>query len=539
MRKYILYITFTALISAVLSSCASDWTDRNPSTALPRELALGNRTEAFAALNGMMDAVQGTSAFNSWYGSRFIVHGDVRGDDMQATTDAARTAPSYMMQHTVHNAPTLWIQPYRAINRANSLIFALEDMDELPGADEAFVNDMIGQALTVRALAHFDLLRMNALPYTVGGPDALGVPLIITPQDPRYPPARNTVGEVYAQILIDLQDAIGMMFTRAQRTDNNIIPNSPYRSGTISGWFDVHSAMALLARVHLYMGNFPEAYRVATQVIAQVNALPGRGLGELRLGADGFIADWQTQIASEILFEIVNWNQADWVDRESIGYIYNEAGYGDGIMTQAFINLMETYFADDLRWGVMLPSRRDPNATRAWNIIIPANADQGIAADTIWNRVFINKYPGRGHAGLNNVPILRLSEMYLIAAEAAYQNNNPTSAARYLNAIVLRGNPNATPVAPADANLDRILKERRVEFVGEGHRFFDLMRNDRPVVRFTNDGEDPELNDAGWHLALMPSARSFDVRYWRAISPIPVAEMNANPNMVQNPGYGQ
>ena len=516
-------MTLTVLMSAVILSSCSDWLDRNPSTALPRELAISNRAEAFAALNGMYNAVQGTAAWNSWYGSRFIIHGDVRGDDMQASRTGGRATVTYQMQYTLANAPTLWIQPYRAINRANSLIFALEELGGLPDADDAFVDDLIGQALTVRALAHFDLLRANALPFTVAGRDGLGVPLIITPQNPANPPARNTIGEVYDQIVADLLEAIDLMFDSRS--------NIPPYQGTqfINGWFTTWSARALLARVYLYMGNFTEAYNLATQVIAG----SGRQLAEFTLNDDGFIENWQAQIAREILFEIVSFNQANWVDRESIGYIYNEAGYGDAIMTQAFINLMETYFADDLRWGVMLPSRLDPEAEQAWNIIV----GEGASADTIWNRVFINKYPGRGHAALDNVPILRLSEMYLIAAEAAYQLSNPTSAAQHLNAIVLRGNPNATPVAPADANLDRILKERRVEFVGEGHRFFDLMRNNRRVIRFTNDSDDPALNDTGWHLPLSLTARNFDVTDFRAILPIPEAEMNANPNMVQNPGY--
>ena len=532
MKKNILYITLVVFMSTtMLSSCAGDWLDREPSTALPREIAITNLGEAFAALNGMYDAVQGTSGWNSWYGSRFIVHGDVRGDDMQARAAAMRSGPTYLMQYVAGTAPTLWIQPYRAINRANNLIQILEETDEILGLTDAVRDDMIGQALAVRALAHFDLLRLNARPYTAtpitidgnisGGRNGLGVPIITIPPAALDTPARNTIGEVYDQIVADLLKAIDLMF----EDRSNILP---YRGATfIRGWFNAWSAKALLARVYLYMGNFTEAYRFSTEVIAG----SGRSLGEFTLNPDGFIDDWMGQIRSEILFEIVNYSTDDWVDREAIGYLYAEAGYEDAIMTQAFINLMETYYADDLRWGVMLPSRRNPDASRPWNIVIPANADQGIAADTIWNRVFINKWHGRGDVRLSNIPILRLSEMYLIAAEAAYQNNNPTSAAAHLNAIVLRGNPDATPVTPADANLDRILQERRVEFVGEGHRFFDLMRTNRRIVRYN------DATDIGWHLPLSLTARNFDNTYFRAILPIPEAEMNANPNMVQNPGY--
>ena len=533
MKKNILYITFAVFMSAVtLSSCSSDWLDRSPSNALPRESAITSLSEAFAALNGVYNAVQGTATFNSWYGSRFIAFGDVRGDDMQARGPGLRTTVAYQMQFNLGNSPSLWIQPYRAINRANSLISILEEVD-VPGVTDAVRDDMIGQALAIRALAHFDLLRDNARPYTAptiatptgpsGGRNGLGVPLIITPQSALNPPARNTIGEVYDQIVKDLLNAIDLMFE-----DRSGIP--PYRGATfIRGWFNTWSAKALLARVYLYMGNFAEAYRLAVEVIEG----SGRTLAQFTLDQERtihgetiqVIADWQAQIAPEVLFEIVNWDMNNWVDRESIGYLYAEAGYEDAVMTQAFINLMKTYYPDDLRWGVMIPSTG--TVARPWNI----TTGEGANAVTVRNRVFINKYPGRGDIRINNIPILRLSEMYLIAAEAAYHLSNPTSAAKYLNAIVLRGSPNATPVAPADANLDRILQERRVEFVGEGHRFHDLMRTNRRVVRHTGDA------DRGWHMALTPGAMNFDNTYFRAIWAIPETEINANPNMVQNPGY--
>jgi len=119
----------------------------------------------------------------------------------------------------------------------------------------------------------------------------------------------------------------------------------------------------------------------------------------------------------------------------------------------------------------------------------------------------------------------------LIAAEAAVKLNQSSVAAGYLNTIILRANPKATPeTAPT---LDRVLAERRKELVGEGHRFFDLLRNGLPIVRYTSD------LDQGFHYPLDAESRSFDVNYFRAILPIPKAEVDANPNIKgqQNPGY--
>ena len=89
------------------------------------------------------------------------------------------------------------------------------------------------------------------------------------------------------------------------------------------------------------------------------------------------------------------------------------------------------------------------------------------------NTVFLNKYPADGLSDLryNNVPLVRLSEVYLNAAEAAAKlGNQNDKAVEYLDAIVKRANPNKT-VKGTTVTVDRVLLERRKELIGEGHRF--------------------------------------------------------------------
>ena len=150
------------------------------------------------------------------------------------------------------------------------------------------------------------------------------------------------------------------------------------------------------------------------------------------------------------------------------------------------------------------------------------------------DKVWINKFPenSQGEMRLNNVPLLRLSETYLIAAEASAKLNDKAAAAKYLNAIVQRANPKATPVSEADATVDRILVERRKELVGEGHRFFDAMRNNQTIVRYTDEAK------KGYHYTLTtPDSRKFDRTYFRIVLPIPRGETNVNRKIQQNPGY--
>ena len=131
-----------------------------------------------------------------------------------------------------------------------------------------------------------------------------------------------------------------------------------------------------------------------------------------------------------------------------------------------------------------------------------------------------------------NVPLLRLSEVYLSAAEAAYELDDTNTAAQMLNAIITNRTTDATKTVTAgDITLDRIYLERRKELVGEGQRYFDVLRRGETVTRYT------DINNHGWHDALNEDARTFNRDSEKALPLIPQSEMDINPNMQQNPLY--
>lgn len=499
MKKNILNLFIASTLVLGISACSNDWLDRSPSDGLPSSEAITNFSDAFNALNGMYDAIQGTPDYPNYYGARMIYFGDVRGDDMQSTPAGTRTASSYLMNYTATSgAPEIWESPYIVIRRANSLIRAIEagNVTDEPKED---VDNLKGQALMARALAHFDLVRVYSQPYFVSNGKGLGIPIVLEVKDASFTPGRNTIDEVYSQVITDLTNAI------------LILKDKQSLSGTEIGYFNKWAAKALLSRVYLYKGDNQKAYETAVDII---NNSPYK-----LWTSEEYATAWSKAGTSEVIFEIVNASNDDWVDRSSIGYLYAEAGYADAVMTKSFVDLVNASYPNDVRRRVMIPTAKDPSKL-TW----------GDA------KVFINKYPGREGTGdirINNISILRLSETYLIAAEAASKLGDSGNAAKYLNAIVLRGNPNATALTPAQATLDRILQENRIEFVGEGHRFFDLLRNNKQVVRYTSD------TDMGWHLPLSKESSSFDLTYFRAILPIPQDETNANPviRAQQNPGY--
>jgi hypothetical protein len=224
---------------------------------------------------------------------------------------------------------------------------------------------------------------------------------------------------------------------------------------------------------------------------------------------------WGTDFASsdpgEVLFELVNLT-VDGVGKESVAYLCWQAGYDDYCLTSSFYELMQ----------------EDPDDVR----------NQAYTVVPKTKRAYIAKYqPQSGKAVEDsNIPVLRLSELYLIAAEAAVKLNNNDKAVKYLDAIVSRANPEKT-VQGKTVTLDDVLLERRKELFGEGHRFFDALRNHQTIVRKESTKEFPEIAETS-HLKMVDESVSFDWNYYRVVLPIPKAEMNSNPNMQQNPTYG-
>jgi len=148
-------------------------------------------------------------------------------------------------------------------------------------------------------------------------------------------------------------------------------------------------------------------------------------------------------------------------------------------------------------------------------------------------KVYINKMPAvNGDVRYSNVPLLRLSEIYLSAAEAAFQSSDKVKAAKLLNDVITnRTTDGSKVVTSSNITLDRIYLERRKELVGEGQRYFDVLRRGETVTRYES------VNNRGWHDVLTDDARSFSRDSKKALPLIPVSEINANPNMEQNPSY--
>jgi hypothetical protein len=483
MKKIFNIITILTLI---LISCNEDWLDLKPTTQVLSQEAIKNLVDADYAVNGIYSTLQSYE----YYGARMQYYADVTGDDMQATGTNKRSSQYYMMVSTTDDSyRSLWELPYRVIRNANNLLAQIDKLEVVP-TDADRKNDIKGQALFLRALALFDITRVYGPTYLKDNGASLGACIITEVVGPDYQPTRSTVSACYTQIIKDLTDAIPLL----KITKND---------GKINRW----GAKTLLSRVYLYKGDNPNALIQAEEAItgALANGYRLWTNAEYSSSSDA----WKTRFSKEMLFEVAN-SVSDMAGNDGIAYLLYSSGYNDIVLTSAYLALLETDPLDvRLKVTKLITSSSSFNKTRP---------------------IYLIKYTGpETDVRTSNVPVLRLAETYLNAAEAAVKTSDNTKAITYLGAIVKRANPAAS--VTGTVTLDQVIKERRKELVGEGHRQFDALRNNETLVR-----------SGGWHIPnLIPEVQSYNRDYFHAILPIPRYEIDANPNLKsqQNPGYSQ
>ena len=503
--KSIYKVMGCAILAASLSSCVNDWLDVAPSDGTDADAALTSSSDLDAARTGMYKALKGNSSFVDYYGQQFFVYGDVHaGDDYQYNNIGGSNRASfyydmnYQTASEFNTSTVSWQSPYVVIGRANRIIAAAEG-GKLSDAVEAKakIEQYAAESKVLRALAHFDLVRIYGKPYTEDQGASLGVPLVIGVLESNAKPARSTVAEVYTQVVKDLTEAIS---SNALATE------------TKPGYVSVWGAKAILSRVYLNMGDYANALSVAEDII--------KNSGAALWTRDQYFKAWDasTPNESEFLFRLNVAGSTDNNDLNSIGNLQQRDGYKEMVATKKFVDMLTS----------------DPKDVRN-NMFLPATAPKEVEAYGT-NKVFLNKLRGQG-GNLRNVtivPIIRLSEVYLTAAECAFRNNDKTKAVEYLNDLVKNRTTTKASLATVDnITLERILIERRKELIGEGQRYFDALRNNETITRYTSEA------DKGWHKTLSKEAQSFNRDFYKAIAAIPQAEINANPNIKQNTGYGE
>ena len=491
MQSIVKYFSLLILLWLGASSCSKSFLDKKPYTSNDLSTAIASEVDLGVAVNGMYASLRATDL----YGRSVPLKGDLMADNaFVATANSGRylTVNNFSFTNSDGYALGLWQNAYIAIKYANTVITST-----LPAS--ATVNQYVGEAYAVRALMHFELVRNFAHPYTTSPADP-GIPLVtrfnIGSFDPFALPARNTVKEVYTQILADLDTAYARMST--------------YKG---TAYFSKYAARALQARVYQHMGDWANAKTAALDVINNSGwvmlspaayVAPSGTVAAGTYSPGGYWANpaVQTSSKNETLFEIAcditNNNGFD-----QLGGIYLTTGgyYGDILGVAEVYNL---YAATDVRKGLMATGTRSGQSGTAY---------------------FSYKYPNASNTvDKDDIKILRLSDIILVAAEATYNAGDIPNALVYLNRVAKQRDPAFAGYSSTGAQvLEDILTERRKELAYEGVRLWDLIRLGRSWTKIKN--QNPLTT-----VLITPSSSAL-------IYPIPVAELNANKNISQNPGY--
>ncbi|MGY8886047.1 MAG: RagB/SusD family nutrient uptake outer membrane protein [Flavobacteriales bacterium] len=485
-RKNVFGICLTGMLLSLIISCSDDFIDV-PSNDPNSEEFFNTEEDYQRALIGAYDMLHSTYLN--------VLLGEIASDNTLAGGESANDVPGIQqvddMIHTSENIQLrdIWGWMYAGVNRAN-FIMEFKDKTEFTGK-----NEVIGQTRFLRAYYYFELVKWFG-----------DVPLVVDERilfGDQFNVDRTPKAQVYAQIEEDLEFAAANL------------PASQAEIGRVTKG----AAQALLGKVLLYQDKFSESANVLEAVI--------------NTGPYSLITDYST------MFENDNENNAEsvfevqYTDLEGAGFgclqcsegnvavgfngirSYTgptfESGFSFNVPTQEVVDEFEN---GDNRKAVAILD------IDAWAALTGATFVTGFEHTGYYNRKYIARQGdlNTGDANLtnpNNYRSIRFADVLLMASEALNRGGIDDARARtYLNRVRLRAGLSEV-TSSGSALTSAIYKERRVELVGEGHHFFDLVRTNRAAAEI--DGFVTGKNE---------------------LFPLPAIEIELTGNRwAQNPGY--
>ncbi|MGD9995034.1 MAG: RagB/SusD family nutrient uptake outer membrane protein [Salinivirgaceae bacterium] len=401
--------------------------------------------------------------------------------------------------YTSNESQILWNDMYAIINTTNRVIGAIAE-----DTDDPTTMFYLAQGLATRAFSYFTLAQLYQFNY-VGNESAPCVP-IITPENANDAAiegvARSTVQEVYDLITSDIDKAITLLTT----ADENGITRADKR------YIDLAVAYGLRARINLTMQKWTEAAADATKAIEVSSAVPA-GITDVNKPAFSSVSEknWMWGIIIAETDRVVTSGIVNWISHMgSLNYGYANFSGGKQINKALF----ESIPVSDVRKGWWIDENlSSPNLDAAQ---AAAMAGYGYVAYT---HVKFGPYNNvvKTATNANDLPLMRIEEMYLIKAEAEAMSGGDGKATLE-DFIKTYRNPNYTCLATTPAGVqEEVYYHRRIELWGEGLNWFDLMRLKKGVDR--RGGGYP---NATMIFNISPDE---DILLWR----IPEAEIQANP----------
>ena len=447
-------LIFAVAFSLILTGCA-DKLDVKPVDDVDALTAVKTSSDVEAILTGAYDAMTSGNLLggNLQRDAELIAdNGDI---EWGGTFVAPQQIFSRSMLKTNDQAQSTWLDGYRTINIANTVIANLAVVDAAKKAR------FEGEAKLIRAWMHFELVREYAKTYQDGTPASnMGVPILTVPTakitDASFV-TRNTVEEVYKAVIADLTSAETLL---------------PAKNGFFATKF---TAAALLSRVYLMQGNYDAARQAANRVIVSANYIL----------TDSFAAAFNNKNNS------------------------TEDIFATQATDQDFVNELNTFFASSSQQG------------RGDIIINDQHLNSYDVSDERGNFFYQSAdiFTAKWAVRIANIPLIRLAEMYLTRAEGNFRTGGtPLGATALADINRLRNRAGAKLYTSMD--LPTILKERRFELAFEGHWIHDLKRNKQSIKKVNGN-----------------TTLTYTFNSPKLIFPIPLREIDANKNLVQNEGY--
>jgi starch-binding outer membrane protein, SusD/RagB family len=503
MKKNKIFIVIAFLVA--MTSCKKDFLDT---------VSTGSADDAtiYSTTSNAANVINGSYRYFNWRFSNQNTPGhggimlmlDFMGEDLNQSasnwyTSAGSGTANWVTQRNASSAYVTYPFRlyYRVIGNANALI---ENIDNATGT-EADKNRLKAEALAFRAFGYFNLVQIFAKRYVPGTSNTQpGVSMPLSGLDVKLP--RSTVEEVYTQINKDLDDAISL-FANGKPLPVGLTGGE----ANLKSHLSLNAAKAIKARVNLVQGNYAVAADFAKQVIDA--------------GTYSLMSNAQYQGGfNNILNPEWIWGAYVQDDQgDTFGSFHGQISW-DGNTTYIRgqpkrINsaLYEEISATDVRKKMWEPA---PTAT---NFPLPGS-------NYVRQPYMSRKFQTRTTPTIGDVPYIRLAEMYLILAEANARMGKEPEARQALFTLAKNRDPQYTLSTNSGEDLiDEILIQRRVELWAEGFRFFDLKRLNLPLDRTVVPNY---VSAAVGGTMQVPAGDD------KWVFVIPISEIQANPNTVQN-----
>ncbi|PKP07511.1 MAG: hypothetical protein CVU10_08240 [Bacteroidetes bacterium HGW-Bacteroidetes-5] len=454
MKKVLKY----SLLILVISLCSCEkWLDIKPSDRLSEEMVFSDREGYLKALNGVYVELTSTSLYGQNLSAGIL---DVMAQYYNAASSSTY-AYYYYQKYTYTNASVkgtfdnIWQKSYQLIANCNTIIEKCGDSNEL--LSEQYFGIIKGEALALRAMLHMDLLRIFGPIYSQGSTTP-AIPYMKT-QDHEIQPLLSSE-MICENIIKDLTEAMNLL-SSADPVITAGVKNNANSSGDNSLNYrqyrlNFYAVKALLARTYLWKGDKENAFRVSEEIINSVQ-IPGSQIFPFVTSASATSSTIPDRVFStEVLFSLYSSNRVQMHNALFLPTLeVNRRLSFAGTLTDGRVN--ELYDdKNDYRYKIW--SNYNNNGT-----------------NVLYHRKFedMSDTQGASNAWRYMVPLIRLSEVFLIAAESS---SELATSVLYLNKV--RNSKSCFSVTPAsyDILMNYVTQEYRKEMLGEGQLFFYYKR---------------------------------------------------------------